>query len=103
LQALKGKAQTVDDPAVFASEAQPASGEVEKSRLREQARVRQRRYRQSNRRIDYHPDAWAIEVINALRTRSVGGDASSIINRIVCLSTTLNCSTRSVGTRSTVR
>jgi hypothetical protein len=34
-------------------------------------------------RIDFHPDARAIEIVNRLRTRSVGGDASSIINRII--------------------
>jgi hypothetical protein len=34
-------------------------------------------------RIDYFPDPPAVTTIDSLRTRSVGGDASSIINRIV--------------------
>lgn len=43
------------------------------------------RYRRSRmRRVDYYPSDQAGEIIDGLRTRSVGGDASSIIDRIVC-------------------
>jgi hypothetical protein len=43
----------------------------------------QRRRRRSKRRLDYYADDAALAIINGLRTRSVGGDASSILNRIV--------------------
>lgn len=55
----------------------------ESSQGREQARLRQRRYREGKARIDFHPDRQAIAVIDLLRTNCVGGDASSIINRII--------------------
>lgn len=42
-------------------------------------RQRERRARRS--RIDYYPSADASKVIDSLRQRSVGGDASSIIDR----------------------
>jgi NAD(P)-dependent dehydrogenase (short-subunit alcohol dehydrogenase family) len=35
------------------------------------------------RRIDYYPSEEAAAIINKLRTRGVGGDASSILNRIL--------------------
>jgi hypothetical protein len=47
------------------------------------ARERQRRYRLRRRRIDYFPDPHAATTIDSLRTPYAGGDASSIINRIV--------------------
>jgi hypothetical protein len=55
----------------------------EQERLRALARIRQRRYRERNPRIDFHPDKHAIEAINSMRTPYAGGDASSIINRII--------------------
>jgi hypothetical protein len=50
---------------------------------RARARERQRRYRAARPRIDYFPDPHAVVTIDSLRTRYAGGDASSIINRIV--------------------
>ena len=35
------------------------------------------------RRIDYYPSEEAAAIVDRFRTRSVGGDASSILNRIV--------------------
>ena len=35
------------------------------------------------RRIDFYADATAATVIDSLRTRRAGGDASSILNRII--------------------
>jgi hypothetical protein len=43
----------------------------------------QRKRRQSMRRIDYYPSEAAARVIDRLRTRAVGGDASSNLNRIL--------------------
>lgn len=43
----------------------------------------QRERRQRMRRIDYYPSENAAAIIDTLRTHGVGGDASSIINRIV--------------------
>ena len=67
-----------------ASAACPAgSPTAKRERTRELARIRQRRYREGKTRIDFYPDERAIEIIDRLRTRTVGGDASSILNRIV--------------------
>jgi hypothetical protein len=54
---------------------------LELSRAR--ARERQRRYRAGWPLIDYFPDPHAATTIDSLRTRCVGGDASSVLNRIV--------------------
>lgn len=43
----------------------------------------QRERRASLRRIDYYPSPAASEIIDRLRTHVAGGDASSILNRIV--------------------
>jgi hypothetical protein len=43
----------------------------------------QRERRKQMRRIDYYPSKEAAAVSQHLRTRRVGGDASSILNRIV--------------------
>jgi len=43
----------------------------------------QRERRKRLRRIDYYPSEPAAEVIDGLRANQVGGDASSILNRIV--------------------
>jgi hypothetical protein len=56
---------------------------LEQEALRARARERQRRYRAGRPRIDYFPDRSAVATIDSLRTRYAGGDASSIINRIV--------------------
>lgn len=45
------------------------------------ALLRQRQRRATRPRIDFYPSAEAVRVIDLLRDRSVGGDASSIINR----------------------
>lgn len=50
---------------------------------RARASQRQRKRRLGRPRIDYYPSAEALAMINSLRTPSVGGDASSILNRIV--------------------
>lgn len=50
-----------------------------KDRKREQQRQR----RATNRRIDFYPDPRAAEAINKLVQPNVGGDYSSVINRIV--------------------
>jgi hypothetical protein len=49
------------------------------------ARIREgQRWRRSRvRRTDYYPSEEAAAVIDRLRTRSAGGDASSILNRII--------------------
>jgi hypothetical protein len=56
---------------------------LEQEALKARARERQRRYRAGRTRIDYFPDPHAATTIDSLRTRCVGGDASSIINRIL--------------------
>jgi hypothetical protein len=43
----------------------------------------QRERRHRLRRIDYYPSEDAAAIIDKLRTRGVGGDASSILNRIL--------------------
>ena len=43
----------------------------------------QRARRARRRRIDFYADPLTDRVVDALRTRSAGGDASSILNRIV--------------------
>jgi hypothetical protein len=43
----------------------------------------QRSRRAGKRRLDYYPDGEAVATIDSLRTRRVGGDASSILNRII--------------------
>lgn len=48
-------------------------------RKREQQRARRAKYR----RIDYYPDECAKGLIDSLGHRSVGGDYSSVINRII--------------------
>jgi hypothetical protein len=53
-------------------------------RVRALARARQRKHRMGRQRIDYTPNAHAATVIDSLRTGYAGGDASSIINRIIC-------------------
>ncbi|MGH1360860.1 MAG: hypothetical protein ACRBC3_19035 [Burkholderiaceae bacterium] len=50
---------------------------------REAARLRQRRWRKSHQRIDYHPSSEAMGVICGLEGPGVGNDRSSIINRAV--------------------
>lgn len=50
-----------------------------KDRKREQQRAR----RAANPRIDYYPDAQALEAIQGLCSNSAGGDYSSAINGIV--------------------
>lgn len=51
---------------------------------REQARIRQQQRRRLRlRRIDYIASSEAAAIIDSLRSRYAGGDASSIINRIV--------------------
>lgn len=50
---------------------------------RDRKREQQRQRRASHPRIDYYPDAAALHVINRHRTHYVGGDLSSIINRVV--------------------
>jgi hypothetical protein len=57
----------------------PLAQEGSKARARE----RQRRYRLRRPRIHYFPDPHAATTIDSLRTRFVGGDASSVINRIL--------------------
>lgn len=51
---------------------------------REQARVHQRQRRARLRRIDYYPSDEAERIIDRLRRPHAGGDASSIINRLLC-------------------
>jgi hypothetical protein len=51
--------------------------------LRAQRRQWQRTRRAGKVRIDFYPDPHAVNVINSLRTDSAGGDASSIVNRII--------------------
>ncbi len=43
----------------------------------------QRSRRSQERRIDYYASPEAVAVVDSLRVPSVGGDASSILNRIV--------------------
>ena len=43
----------------------------------------QRERRRSLRRIDYYPSKAAVAVIDSMRSRRTGGDASSIIDRII--------------------
>lgn len=50
-----------------------------RDRKREQQRARRARYP----RIDYYPSEAAAEIIGRLRFPDVGGDLSSIINRVV--------------------
>jgi len=50
-----------------------------RARILEQQRER----RKQMRRIDYYPSKEAAAVIDKFRTRLAGGDASSILNRIV--------------------
>lgn len=50
-----------------------------KDRKREQQRARRARFP----RIDYYPSEGAAEIIGRLRFPAVGGDLSSIINRVV--------------------
>jgi hypothetical protein len=50
---------------------------------RERILEQQRERRRSNRRIDYYPSKAAAETIDSLRTPREGGDASSILNRII--------------------
>jgi len=50
---------------------------------RETKRQAQRARRARNPRIDYYPDEQADELIRSMSHRYVGGDFSSIINRIV--------------------
>jgi hypothetical protein len=40
--------------------------------------------RKRMRRIDYYPDEPAAAIVDKLRAPGIGGDASSILNRIVC-------------------
>ena len=47
------------------------------------ARERLGRYRAGRVRIDFYPDKRTIRVIDSLWTGAVGGDASSILNRIM--------------------
>jgi hypothetical protein len=47
------------------------------------ARERLRRYRSGRQRIDYYPDERAARAIAALQTPYLGGDASSVINRVI--------------------
>lgn len=50
---------------------------------RSKARAHLRRWRSARPRIDYYPDPHAVATIDSLRLRQTGGDASSIINRII--------------------
>lgn len=50
-----------------------------KGRKREQQRQRRERHP----RVDYYPSPEAMEALNAMRSRGMGGDASSALNRIV--------------------
>ena len=50
---------------------------------RERARQLQRQRRAGMRRIDFYADETAGAVIDSLRTGQAGGDASSILNRII--------------------
>ena len=50
-----------------------------KERILEQQRERRRR----ERRIDYYPSKEAAAIVDGMRSRCAGGDASSILNRIV--------------------
>jgi hypothetical protein len=50
---------------------------------RERILTLQRERRHRLRRVDYYPSENAAAIIGTLRTHGVGGDASSIINRIV--------------------
>mgnify|MGYP006369814677 CR=1 FL=1 len=50
-----------------------------KQRKREQQRQRRARYL----RVDYYPSHEAVQALNDLRRPGVGGDASSVLNRIV--------------------
>ena len=49
-----------------------------KDRKREQQRQRRARYP----RVDYYPSPEAVQALNDLRRPGVGGDASSVLNRI---------------------
>jgi hypothetical protein len=53
------------------------------TRRRARISTLQRERRHRLRRIDYYPSEDAATLIDKLRTRGVGGDASSILNRIV--------------------
>jgi hypothetical protein len=50
---------------------------------RERISKLQRERRHRLRRIDYYPSEDAAAIIDKLRTRGAGGDASSILNRIL--------------------
>ena len=51
---------------------------------RKARRAANQRIRRSTRpRIDYYPDAVALAVIEKFRAHRIGGDASSILNRII--------------------
>ena len=50
-----------------------------RERILEQQRERRRR----ERRIDYYPSKEAAAIVDGMRSRYAGGDASSILNRIV--------------------
>ena len=64
------------------------SGDQDAGRLREAERKlrraeTQRQRRSGRERIDFYAAADVVEIIDGLRFASVGGDASSILNRIV--------------------
>lgn len=50
---------------------------------RDRKREQQRQRRATNRRIDYYPDNEAAAVIDTMWTLRIGGDYSSVINRMV--------------------
>ena len=51
---------------------------------RDRAKTLQRERRARMRRIDYYPSEEAVRIIDRLRRPYAGGDASSIISRLIC-------------------
>jgi hypothetical protein len=55
----------------------------DRERKRLQTREAQRAWRKRRNRIDFYAEADVQAIVNAQRVAGVGGDASSILNRIV--------------------
>lgn len=65
----------------------PANTEEDRQRRqawrKQRALERQRKRRQGRTRIDYYPSPEALQVIRSLMQPRVGGDYSSVINRLI--------------------
>jgi hypothetical protein len=61
----------------------PADKDAWQAWRQDRKRQQQRQRRADNPRIDYYPDARALQLIRTLTTSQAGGDTSSVINRIV--------------------